>query len=117
MIQGKIWGNTENIFSKNNVSIHRITAKKGYCCSKHRHDSKYNIFFVEKGKLQIEDWQLDYNLVDKTMLESGQKCSIPPKHYHRFTALEDTIAYEIYYVELNECDIEREDCGKKEKQS
>ena len=87
MIQGKIWGNTEHIFSKNNVSIHRILAKKGYCCSKHKHDSKYNIFFVEKGKIQIEDWQLDYNLIDKTVLESGQKCSIPPKHYHRLQHL------------------------------
>jgi len=112
MIQGKVWGQTENIFAANNVSIHRIVATKGSCCSKHKHDSKYNIFYVEKGKLLIYDWQLDYSLVDETILEAGKQCSIPPKHYHKFVALEDTIAYEIYYVTLQENDIQREDCGK-----
>lgn len=113
MKQGKVWGETEEIFNRNNVSINRIEAKKEHCCSKHYHQNKYNIFYVESGKLLIEDWQKDYDLVDKTILKAGESCEIPPGHYHRFTALEDTIAFEIYYVLLDSRDIHREDCGKK----
>lgn len=109
--QGKIWGETSEIFNKNNVSIHRIIAKKGYFCSKHKHDSKYNVFFVEKGKLKIQHWKSDYDLVDETIISSGESCSIPPKEYHKFVAIEDTIAFEIYYVTLEEKDISRVDCG------
>ena len=56
MIHGKIWGNTESIFDKNNVSVHRIQANKGYMCSKHYHLHKHNMFYVEKGMLKIEVW-------------------------------------------------------------
>ena len=34
-----------------------------------------------------------------------------PGTYHRFKALEDTICYEIYWVELDPSDIERDDVG------
>lgn len=109
--QGKVWGDTIELFNKNNVSIHRIFAKKDHFCSKHKHDFKHNVFYVESGKLKIEHWQIDYGLVDTTIVSAGESCSIPPQHYHKFTALEDTIAYEIYYVELNDNDIKRIDCG------
>lgn len=111
--QGKIWGCTQELFNQNNVCIHRIEAKEGYCCSKHYHDSKFNIFYVEEGELLIEDWQLDYDLKDETILSKGESCLIPPKHYHRFTANKNTIAYEIYYVTLDSRDIIRDDCGQK----
>ena len=111
MKHGKIWGETLQLFNKNNVSIHRIKIKNGGFSSKHKHTHKHNVFFVESGILQIEHWQNDYDLNDITTLNSGESCSIPPNHYHKFTALADTIAYEIYYVELNDDDICRENCG------
>jgi mannose-6-phosphate isomerase-like protein (cupin superfamily) len=111
MKQGKVWGSTLELFTKNNVSIHRIEINKNSCCSKHYHKHKHNIFFVEKGKLLIKHWQNDYDLIDETILVDGEMCSIPPMHYHQFIALEDTIAYEIYYVELEDKDITRENCG------
>jgi mannose-6-phosphate isomerase-like protein (cupin superfamily) len=111
MKQGKIWGHTEDIFTKNNVSIHRIYIKKDSCCSKHYHDNKHNMFFVEDGTLLIRHWQNDYNLIDETILKTGESCCIPPKHYHQFVALTDVVAYEIYYVELNDKDIIIENCG------
>jgi len=114
MKQGKVWGSTSEIFTFNNVSINRIEIIKGSSCSKHYHNYKYNVFFVESGKLLIKDWQTDYNLIDETILNPGEKCIIPPKHYHKFIALEDTVAYEIYYVQLENNDIYREDCGSKE---
>ena len=39
-------------------------------------------------------------------------CSVPPKNYHRFVGIEDSIVYEIYYTELDTNDIVREDVGQ-----
>jgi quercetin dioxygenase-like cupin family protein len=111
MKSGKIWGENNLILSKNNVAIHRLFIKKDYRCSKHVHQSKYNTFYVESGKIKLQEWKNDYNLVDETVLVSGEIATIPPKTYHRFIGLEDSIVYEIYYVELDNNDIIREDTG------
>ena len=110
-IQGKVWGETQSIFNKNNVEIHRIETNKGGFCSKHKHQYKYNAFFIEKGKMKITCWKSDYDLVDETIIGDLQMTVVPPNEYHMFEALEDTIAYEIYWVELSEKDIVRENCG------
>lgn len=109
--QGKVWGFTQEIFNRNNVSLNRISIKKGGYCSKHYHEYKSNIFFVESGSILVEEWKKDYNLIDKTILNSGESSLIAPKTFHKFTGLEDSIVYEIYYVELFENDIVREDTG------
>lgn len=111
MKNGKIWGHTKEILTKNNFSIQRIEVKKGASCSKHYHNHKYNVFVIEKGSLLIKHWQNDYNLIDETILVEGESCTIPPRHYHQFIGIDDTIAYEIYYVELDDKDIHRENCG------
>ena len=61
--------------------------------------------------LKIEVWQNDYDLVDETIITDGQSTSVSPGLQHRFSALEDTIAFEIYFVELDNDDIIRENCG------
>lgn len=111
-IQGKIWGNTQGLFNKNNVEIHRIEINKGGFCSKHKHNFKYNMFFVESGTLEVIAYKKDYKLIDKTILSAGQSTIIPPLEYHSFKALSNVVAYEIYWVELTE-DIERENVGGK----
>ena len=111
-IQGKIWGNTSIIFSNNNVEIHRINCIKGGYCSKHKHISKYNMFFVERGSLEISVWKNDYDLVDKTVIVAQQNCVVEPGEYHTFRCLEDdTVAFEIYWVEIDKNDIERKSVG------
>lgn len=109
--QGKIWGYTQEIFNKNNVSINRIYIKKNSKCSKHLHNYKTNIFWVESGEILVEEWKKEYDLIDKTNLKSGECCSILPGTYHRFTGIEDSVVYEIYYTELSNDDIVREDTG------
>lgn len=110
--QGKIWGYTQELFTKNNVSIHRIKINKDSCCSKHYHQHKHNIFYVESGKILVQEWKREYDLLDETVLEAGQMCSVPPMNYHKFVGLEDSVVYEIYYVDLDNTDIIREDVGK-----
>ena len=109
-IQGKVWGNTLKLFDKNNVSVHRIHGKKGGYCSKHKHEHKYNLLFVESGSLKIEIWK-DYNLVDVTNLCEDQCCIIEPGQFHKFTVQEDAVVVEIYWTELCSKDIVRKDHG------
>ena len=52
-IQGKVWGETREIFSNPNFELHRIEVNKGAFCSKHKHIHKINAFYIEKGKLKI----------------------------------------------------------------
>lgn len=108
---GKVWGHTSKIFDKNNVTISRIHAKKGGFSSTHCHKKRFNAFFIEKGKLLIKVWKNDYDLVDETIVSDGEMCSVPPEEYHAFEALEDTIAYEIYWVQIDDDDIVRKDHG------
>jgi mannose-6-phosphate isomerase-like protein (cupin superfamily) len=110
-IQGKIWGKTQDIFKNSNFEIHRIEATKGGFCSMHEHKHKYNAFFIEKGKLKIVVSETDYDLVDETIISTGELSIVKPGVYHRFEALEDTICYEIYWVALDPGDIERKDVG------
>jgi quercetin dioxygenase-like cupin family protein len=110
-IQGKVWGETECLFFKNNVEIHRIEAKKGGYSSKHKHKHKFNAFFIEKGKMKISIWKSDYDLVDETIITDKQMSVVKPDDFHKFEALEDTVAYEIYWTEMQQDDIVRKDHG------
>jgi mannose-6-phosphate isomerase-like protein (cupin superfamily) len=108
--QGKVWGSTSCLFCKNNVEFHRIEGKKDGFSSKHKHLHKYNSFFVESGSIKIKIWK-DYGLVDETILEAGDSCEVAPCQYHAFEVLKDCVAYEMYWVEINQKDIEREGHG------
>lgn len=111
MIQGKIWGITQCLFKVNNVEIHRISINKDGFCSKHKHLHKYNAFFVESGSIKIEVWKGEYDLVDITELSAGDMTVVDPGEYHKFTGLEDSVVYEIYWVALDSRDIQREVIG------
>lgn len=53
----------------------------------------------------------DYSLVDETVLGPGEYTQVRPGEYHRFEAVEDTVAFELYWAEFDHNDIEREDVG------
>lgn len=113
VIKGKIWGSTSCLFMKNNVEIHRISAKKGGYCSQHRHKNKWNAFFVESGCLEIIIYREDAGqaIEDRTILKAGDSTYVEPGVFHTFRAKEDTVAFEVYWVELEEQDIDRRDVG------
>lgn len=110
-IQGKVWGKTQLIFRNGNSEVHRIETVKGGFCSKHMHEHKFNKFFVESGKFQVDVWQNDYDLVDSTIICAGESTTVKPGCYHQFISLEDSVVYEIYWVELEAHDIVRENVG------
>jgi hypothetical protein len=49
--------------------------------------------------------------VDETVLMDGMYTKVAPGEYHQFEALEDTIAFELYWAEFDHDDIERENHG------
>ena len=49
MKAGKVWGQTELLEANGVLEFHRIEAKAGGVCSKHKHKFKWNGFFVAKG--------------------------------------------------------------------
>ena len=115
MISGKIWGHTKSIISNENFEVHRIEIKPGCHCSKHKHNYKYNMFYVEQGFLKVKVWKNDYNLCDVTELMKGDFTIVAPGEYHQFYTDKDcAIVYEIYYTHPIIDDIVRESCGGKE---
>ena len=50
---GKIWGSTELILANSSLEFHRINFKKGGVCSKHKHEWKWNGFYVMEGEMKI----------------------------------------------------------------
>lgn len=112
IVQGKVWGSTSPLFCKNNVELHRITGNKGGYSSRHLHTGKFNQFFVENGSIVVRVWR--GNQMDETRLEAGMTCTVSPGELHQFEVLEnDTVALEVYWVELNQDDIVRHDTGGK----
>lgn len=111
MIQGKIWGHTEEIVKNSFFEIHRIEIKKGGFCSLHKHIHKNNMFYVEKGNINIEIHKLNYELIDITTLITGQMTIVIPGEFHKFIANEDSTVYEIYWLNNISEDIERKEVG------
>ena len=113
MKSGKVWGLTRSIECNGVLELHRIEAQQGGVCSRHRHRFKWNGFFVESGLLLVRVWKGDYDLVDETRLGPGDYTRVAPGEYHQFEALEDTVAFEIYWAEFDHHDIDRDTVGFK----
>ncbi len=108
---GKIWGRTQPVFAWNDTESHLIRVDRGYRCSNHLHNHKWNRFFVITGRLKIVVTQED-GTFDETVLGPDQIADVPPGVSHRFESLEDTIAMEFYWVGLDPDDIKRHDTGE-----
>ena len=111
MKSGKIWGETELILQTPFIEFHRIWVHAGGYCSTHKHEYKWNLFYVRSGKLKIHINKKDYALVDTTVLEAGEWTTVKPGEFHSFQAEEDTLAFELYYPEPLSEDIIRETVG------
>ena len=111
MKSGKIWGETETILQTPFIELHRIWVFSGGYCSTHKHEFKWNLFYVLSGQLEIIINKKDYALVDKTILGPREWTTVKPGEYHSFEALHDTMAFELYYPEPLSSDIIRKTVG------
>lgn len=115
--QGKVWGETEEIYNNGLVSVNLLKIKRGGYCSEHQHGQKTNLFHIITGRLSISQWQgcSEGERPDVTVLCDGQSTLVPIGVWHKFRALEDTLCMEIYAVEFHGDDISRRSQGGTEK--
>jgi len=111
MTQGKVWGETTEIFKNMNTEVHYLEVDKNGFCSEHKHNYKYNIFFVIEGRLRIKIWRERGKEPDITVLGPKEWSAVPPGTYHQFEAIDNTKCLEIYQVFLEEIDIIRRKVG------
>lgn len=110
-INGKIWGTTEPLLTNGTLELHRIHFEAGSECSMHKHERKFNAFYVIDGTLEIHVEKNDYELTDVTRLAAGSLCVVPPGEYHKFVGIHRGSALEIYWSELDPKDIVRKNVG------
>jgi len=109
-----VWGQTELIHANGVLEFHRIDFLAGGVCSKHKHQFKWNGFYVMTGRMKVSVWQKDQqDLVDETILGPGDFTRVKPGYMHQFEGIEDGVAFELYWAEFNHDDIQRETVGFK----
>jgi quercetin dioxygenase-like cupin family protein len=114
MIAGKVWGQTELIHANGVLEFHRIDFRAGGVCSKHKHNFKWNGFYVMSGRMKVSVWQKEQqDLIDETILGPGDFTRVKPGYMHQFEGIEDGVAFELYWAEFNHDDIQRETVGFK----
>jgi len=111
--ESKCWG-TNYVFIDNAVCrLCRIEVDPGGYCSEHHHEYMNNLFVVEHGQLEIEQWQ-NKEMIDVTVLDKLDMLICPPNQVHKFRALSHVVAYELYWPNLiNGFDIIRRVLGGK----
>ena len=109
MLSGKVWGDTQSLLITPMIEVHRINILPHMKCSVHKHEHKYNMFYVISGELYLTVTKTEYDLEDITKLFAGQSTTVQPNEYHRFYTLDKPVeALEIYYLSsLDTKDIKR----------
>jgi mannose-6-phosphate isomerase-like protein (cupin superfamily) len=110
MLSGKVWGRSKLLRCSAAFELHQIDVYTGGYCSKHKHETKWNGFFILSGQLEVSVWQPS-GLVDVTTLVAGDYTEVAPGLFHRFHAVEFTVALETYWSEIKRNDIVRETQG------
>ena len=100
------WGDKLNVFRNDLCEVSILDLVPQQRCSWHRHNAKYNLFYVLEGELFIK--------TDKgiSRLKKGGFFTTRPGEYHEFqTALQSAQIMEIMYVKYDPEDIQRETLG------
>ncbi|NUQ65975.1 MAG: cupin domain-containing protein [Pirellulales bacterium] len=109
----KRWGFSLPLFQNDEIEVVWIRAWRGGYSSRHYHRKKDNVFLVTKGRLLIVSYGPQGPM--KEILEPGAVLSVPAGVDHRFVALDDAVAYEIYRATTDQFiragDIVRQDAG------
>jgi len=72
--------------------LHIVQGKK---CSWHYHQLKDEVFYVQKGAIELSfSWDDNLEIADLRILTEGDKFHVPIRLKHRMVALEDTELFE-----------------------
>ena len=103
----KIWGERYLLRQDSTHALSFLDLITGTCCSWHKHETKFNFFFLIEGSVSIK------TEFGETLLEPGQIFTVEPGTKHQFVVHEDSKLLEEMYVEYAEADIQRETLGSK----
>lgn len=92
----KIWGKTTCVVRRPGFTVHHLVVVPGSFCSIHRHEHRFNGFFVSKGSLTIRE--LGDDGVNKVIeLGAGDYYEVAPRVVHQFRSEGGCEALEIYF--------------------
>lgn len=102
----KTWGTKWNSFQNSLCEVSILDLMPNKRCSWHKHQQKFNMFFVIRGELFIKTkWGIE-------RVEQGQVFTTRPGEWHEFqTHDQPALVMEIMYVQYDPEDIERERLG------
>lgn len=93
----KPWGESIPLYRDAACEIVRVKIRRGGFSSRHYHEHKHNLFIVLSGTLEVKE----YNGIGETLKTSCLRketaaLSVPAGMPHRFYALKDVDALEVY---------------------
>jgi len=113
--QDKCWGKILHKFQDQNINASILQVNKGWQCSIHKHEHRYNAFISTTALIAIEVWSKNTNpaIIPSSMpmvthyLSPGQHYVVAPQTYHRFFVLSAGEVLEIYWTASNQtCSID-----------
>ena len=113
----KIWGTVIHSRPTDDIMVTHLDVNKGFRCSKHKHEHRFNHFIVISGRLFIEAW-LSGPMKEPTkiLVGPGEEVTVAPNTFHRFLVEESGKVIEVYWSkkpDLSFEDIVRLDVGGK----
>jgi len=113
--EDKCWGRVQHFFSNDDSSVSHLEVKRGWRCSVHHHEDRYNLFLVVEGEIDVEVFLHDEIPVQSTQrVSAGGMFVVPPGIKHRFKVVESGRVVEVYWPRKVTCrhsDIIRDDVG------
>jgi mannose-6-phosphate isomerase-like protein (cupin superfamily) len=102
----KTWGTRWNAFGNSTCEVSILDLNPNQRCSFHRHQQKYNLFFVIRGELFIKTtWGIE-------KIDQGQVFTTRPGEWHEFqTHTLPALVMEVMYVQYDPEDIQRDKLG------
>jgi quercetin dioxygenase-like cupin family protein len=88
----KVWGYEQTIVNGAYCGK-RMFLREGFRCSIHHHRLKDETFYVVSGRMLLEVG-MDPEILEKIVLETGDRFTLEPGMWHRFTGIEDTTFFE-----------------------
>lgn len=109
----KPWGETRCLWSNEAYEVWHASIEKGGYSSRHVHYSKFNDFYVFRGKLLIHLYASRSAMEPESTvtLTANQQFMVNPGKWHKFEAATDVELLEIYKGTASAYDIERVDEG------
>jgi len=113
----KCWGRVTHIFANPHAAVSCLEVERGFCCSKHYHRDRANLFAVQEGSVVIEEWPDGLESKSKLiLLGPGDTYYVPSGIWHRFRVWRTGRLTEVYWPdrpggEVDPNDIERADMG------